>query len=196
MKLFLHCCCGPCAVGSIPQFTAAGYEPYCWFYNPNIQPFQEHKARRLAFVELMEQLGLEYAVDPEYPLEEWLRHVAEHPEVRCDYCYRSRLTAAAAEAARRGYSSYSTTLLVSPYQDHDSIRKIGENCGRQFGVTFAYLDLRPGFRIGQDEARTRGLYMQKYCGCIYSEKERYQKKPKRKQISESLMEYQVKEGLR
>ena len=70
MKLFLHCCCGPCAVGSIPQFTAAGYEPYCWFYNPNIQPFQEHKARRLAFVELMEQLGLEYAVDPEYPLEE------------------------------------------------------------------------------------------------------------------------------
>ncbi|MEG1662057.1 MAG: epoxyqueuosine reductase QueH, partial [Clostridiales bacterium] len=26
---------------------------------------------------------------------------------------------------------------------------------------------------GQDKARELGLYLQKYCGCIYSEKERY-----------------------
>ena len=176
MELFLHCCCGPCAAGSIPQLVAAGYQPFGWFYNPNIHPFQEHKARRLSFVELMEQLGLEYAVNADYPLEDWLRHVAEAPEQRCAYCYRSRLEAAAAEAAQRGFHAYTTTLLVSPYQNQELIAAIGRECAERQGIEFVYQDLRPGFRAGQDDARARGLYMQKYCGCIYSEKERYVKK--------------------
>ena len=31
------------------------------------------------------------------------------------------------------------------------------------------------FRDGQQRARELGFYMQKYCGCIFSEQERYQK---------------------
>lgn len=179
--LFLHCCCGPCAAGSIPQLEAAGYKPFGWFYNPNIHPYQEHKARRLAFVELMEQLGLEYAACKDYPLEDWLRHVAADPTSRCAYCYRSRLEPAAAEAAKRGFSVFSTTLLVSPYQNQELIIQVGRECGAVHGVEFLAQDLRPGFREGQADARERGLYMQKYCGCIYSEKERYVKKPRLKQ---------------
>lgn len=178
MKLLLHCCCGPCAAGSLPQFLAAGYQPFGWYWNPNIHPYQEHKARRLSFVQLFESQGLPYEASSDYPLEEWLKAVAEAPDKRCRHCYRTRLEAAARKAKEMDYPYFSTTLLISPYQNHQLLRELGEEYAAAYGVKFAYLDLRPGFRDGQAAAREAGLYMQKYCGCIYSEKERYVKPKK------------------
>ncbi len=178
MKLLLHCCCGPCTMGSLPQFEELGYQPFGYFYNPNIHPYQEHKARRLSFIELMENRGLPYEAVKDYPLEDWLRQVAHQPEQRCGYCYQSRLSAAADFALAQGIKRFSTTLLISPYQNHQLIRQTGEQIAADKGLEFVYLDLRGGFRQGQEAAREMGLYMQKYCGCIYSEKERYQKKNK------------------
>lgn len=178
MKLLLHCCCGPCALGSLPQFIAAGYEPFGWYWNPNIHPYQEHKARRLSFEELFRFKGLPYEASSDYPLEKWLAAVAAAPEKRCRHCYELRLEAAAVKARELGYPCFSTTLLISPYQNHELLRRLGEEYAVRYGVGFAYLDLRPGFRAGQEAAREAGLYMQKYCGCIYSEKERYVKKKK------------------
>ena len=128
----------------------------------------------------MEERGLPYLALKDYPLEEWLAHVAAEPQNRCAYCYESRLSAAAKYAAENGFPCYSTTLLISPYQNHELIRELGETIGREHGVEFVYMDLRPQFRAGQDAAREMELYMQKYCGCIYSEKERYirKKRPK------------------
>ena len=178
MKLLLHCCCGPCAAGSLPQFIDAGFEPFGWYWNPNIHPYQEHKSRRLSFIELFESSGLPYEASKDYPLEQWLAAVAADPANRCEHCYRTRLEAAARKARDMGFPYYSTTLLISPYQKHDLLHALGDEYGALYGVEFAYLDLRPGFRAGQDEARKIGLYMQKYCGCIYSEKERYVKQKK------------------
>ena len=45
----------------------------------------------------------------------------------------------------------------------------------EYGVQFYYQDFRPMFRDGQARARELGFYMQKYCGCVFSEQERYQK---------------------
>ena len=101
--------------------------------------------------------------------------MAPAPEQRCGYCYQSRLLATADFALAHGFERFSTTLLISPYQHHQLIREIGERIAAERGLEFVYLDLRPGFRAGQEAAREMGLYMQKYCGCIYSEKERYQK---------------------
>ena len=175
MDLLLHCCCGPCATGSIPQFQEAGYQPTGWFYNPNIHPWQEQKARRESFELLMQQLALPYHTEAGYPLEDWLKQVAQQPEQRCEFCYRSRLEPAARLAAEKGFSCFSTTLLISPYQQHELIKALGEEYAQRYQVRFVYLDLRPRFRAGNAEARERGLYMQKYCGCIYSEKDRYVK---------------------
>jgi len=163
----------------MPQLIQAGYQPFGWFYNPNIHPFQEHKARKNSFIDLMQQLELPYDVDASYPLEDWLKHVADDPTNRCGYCYYSRLHEAAREAAERGFQYFTTTLLVSPYQNQELIRQVGESCGAEFGTEFVFVDLRPGFREGQNDARERGLYMQKYCGCIYSEKDRYVKVKKK-----------------
>ena len=179
-KLLLHCCCGPCAVGSLPLFREAGYEITCFFYNPNIHPYTEQQARLQSFLTVMEQERLPYLVVDDYPLEDWLRAAAENLPGRCDLCYDGRLTRTAAIAAAQGFDAFSTTLLISPYQQHEKLRFLGEEMEKGYGKRFAYLDLRPRFREGQREARQRGLYMQKYCGCIYSEKERYLSQPPRK----------------
>ena len=99
------------------------------------------------------------------------------PEVRkrCVICYRMRLEKTAAYAAKHDFDAFGTSLLISPYQQHDTIRRIGEEAAAQYGVEFFYRDFRPLFRRGQNEARTLGLYMQKYCGCLFSEMERYLK---------------------
>lgn len=175
MKLLLHCCCGPCTVGALPLLRAAGYDINCLFYNPNIHPYTERQARLDSFLRLMELEQLPHQVCADYPLECWLAHTAPDPANRCGYCYRDRLEKAAALAKQQGFDAFTSTLLISPYQDHQRLLQVGEDLAQEYGLRFAALDLRPRFREGQREARALGLYMQKYCGCIFSEKERYAK---------------------
>ena len=103
--------------------------------------------------------------------------MATYPDfdARCAYCYESRLSAAAKYAAEHGFSSFSTTLLISPYQNHELLRQTGERAAQEYGVSFLYRDFRPNFRVGNQRARELGFYMQKYCGCVFSEQDRYQK---------------------
>ena len=63
------------------------------------------------------------------------------------------------------------------------MRAVAERAAEQYGVEFLYRDFRPGFRDGQTEARQLEFYMQKYCGCVFSEEDRYQK-----QIQKDLKE--------
>ena len=72
-----------------------------------------------------------------------------------------------------GFDAFTTTLLVSPYQNHELLIQVAEEMAEKYGVKFLYRDFRPGFREGQAEARELGLYMQKYCGCVFSEEDRY-----------------------
>lgn len=173
MKLLLHCCCGPCSVMPTKISREAGHELAAYFYNPNIHPYREYKKRRNAFREFMEAEKISFAIDDLYDMEDFLRRVAEKPAARCVDCYEMRLRRAAEFAAREKFDGFSTTLLVSPYQKHELIRVTGERLAAEYGIEFLYQDFRPWFREGQEIARERGLYMQGYCGCIYSEKDRY-----------------------
>ena len=175
MKLLLHCCCGPCSVAVARALLMEGLDEglSCYFNNPNIHPYTEHQARLTAWRELMTHYKLPAYEDASYPLEQWLRAVADEPAERCDYCYSNRLEQTAAKAAELGCDAISTTLLISPYQQHARLKEVGEEIANRCGLSFFYRDWRPHFRAGQAAAREMGLYMQKYCGCIYSEKERY-----------------------
>lgn len=176
MKLLLHSCCGPCTVHPLEALRAEGFELSGYFYNPNIHPFREFKERYKSYQLLCEKEGLPAEIDRSYGLETYLAAlygsgtpVAE----RCALCYRLRLEAACQKARELGFPAYSTTLLVSPYQKHELIRELGEEIGRRQGVEFIYRDFRPGFRPAQEKAREMGLYLQGYCGCIFSEYDRY-----------------------
>ena len=112
---------------------------------------------------------------------DFCRAVAGDIGRRCGHCYTVRLEQTARFAAENGFASFTSTLFVSPYQQHERMAEIAEEMARRYGVRFLYRDFRPGFRAGQQEARELGFYMQKYCGCVFSEEERYQKQIQRDQ---------------
>ena len=118
---------------------------------------------------------MEVRVQEDYGLREFVCHVADNIDGRCTHCYEHRLEGTARYAAAHGFSAFTTTLLASTYQQHDNIARAAERYARQYGVEFLYRDFRPNFRAGNQKARELGFYMQKYCGCVFSEADRYQK---------------------
>ena len=176
MKLLMHTCCAPCSVFCIDSLRADSIEPTLFWYNPNIHPYIEYKTRRDCLKSYADQVKAKLIIKEEYGLDEHCRNVISDLENRCvNYCYKKRLTEVVRYAAKNGYDTFTTTLLVSPYQKHDELKSVCEDLAALSGIKFLYRDFRVGFREGQDKARALGLYMQKYCGCIFSEEERYQK---------------------
>ena len=172
----MHTCCAPCSVSCIQQLRSEGIEPVSYWFNPNIHPYTEYQARRDTLIAYAPAIQMKLIVQEDYGLQDFCRAVAGNLTQRCSYCYAVRLAQTAKFAAENGFDSFTTTLLVSPYQQHDAIAEIAQKAAQQYGVKFLYRDFRPGFRAGQAEARALGFYMQKYCGCVFSEEERYEKK--------------------
>lgn len=172
-RVLLHTCCANCAIFPLKQLEEAHTEVFGFFYNPNIHPFVEYR-RRLETVEsFFRSRGVRLIVQDEYDLEGFLRDVVFREENRCPCCYHRRLAAAARTAKKGRFDAFTTTLLHSKHQRHEMIREIGESLGQRFGIPFYYEDFRLGWKEGIEESKRMGLYRQHYCGCIYSEKERY-----------------------
>jgi len=173
MRVLLHICCGPCALYPLSVLREEGIDVYGFFFNHNIHPYQEYVRRRDAALQMAMQEVMPLAVKDEYRLEEFLAAVAAEPDKRCDYCYASRLDAVAASAKEGGFDAFTSSLFYSRYQNHDLMRKKAKDSAKQHGIQFLYRDFRPGWQEGIRRSKETGLYRQQYCGCIYSEKERY-----------------------
>ncbi len=170
MKLLLHTCCAPCSVYCIGTLREEGIEPTVYWFNPNIHPYMEYKARRDCLRQYTNDIGIEAIFEENYGIRDFCKNVVNDLENRCQkYCYPVRLEQTAKYAKENGYDSFSTTLLVSPYQNHEVLIKVAEEMAKKYDIKFLYRDFRVGFRQGQAKARELGLYMQKYCGCVFSE---------------------------
>ena len=179
MKLLMHACCAPCSVYCIDELRKENIEPTIYWYNPNIHPYKEYEARRDCLIEYTKSINVECIVEDEYGLDEFCKNVSNNLNSRCvDYCYLVRLRKTFEYAKEHGYDAVTTTLLYSIYQKHEFIKKLCEDLSKEFGIDFLYRDFRYGFWIGHEKAKEAGLYMQKYCGCVFSEEDRYVKKKK------------------
>ena len=178
MKTLLHICCAPCANQCITALEADGIATTGFWYNPNIHPFTEYRARRNCLREYAETIGLTLIERNDYALRPFVRAVAEDISGRCVKCYEMRLMETARQAKEGGFDSFTSSLFISPYQNHELMAEVAQRAADSYGVTFLYRDFRPYFRDGQTFAREHGFYMQKYCGCIFSEEERYLKRNK------------------
>lgn len=176
MKLLMHTCCAPCSVYCIDSLRAEEIEPVSYWFNPNIHPYIEYKTRRDTLIEYSNMINFELIIDENYGLVEFCKNTVNNLDNRCkEYCYKVRLEQTAKYAKENGYDAFTTTLLVSPYQNHEALKEVAYEMAKKYDVEFLYRDFRTGFREGQNKARELGLYMQKYCGCIFSEQDRYQK---------------------
>ncbi len=171
--MLLHTCCGPCASAVFPYWTQKGFRIGGLFFNPNIHPFQEWRCRAEGAVQVAEKCGVELLIDGTYDPAAWFAQVRETDERRCLVCIRERLRQTAQQAAKEGYSCFSTTLAVSPYQDHPAIRQAGQQAAELSGVEFVYRDLKNLYNESRRRSREWGIYRQKYCGCLISEWERF-----------------------
>ena len=172
-RLLLHTCCAPCAIACVQSLAEENYDVTSFWLNPNIHPFTEHRSRRDTLISYAQSIGLPLVTQGEYGLRPFLQAIGQRFDARCGHCYALRMNATAQYAAANGFAAFSTTLLISPYQNHELLVQTAEAAAAEAGVSFLYRDFRPLFRQGQAQARALGLYMQKYCGCIFSEEDRY-----------------------
>lgn len=173
MTVLLHLCCGPCLLG-IAQWLEEKGQQFCgYFYNPNIHPLIEFRRRLKAVKMLKVEWGYPIKIEEDYGLRPFLRRVVSAEDERCRRCYRMRLEQTARVAREENFDAFSTTLLGSPDQDHELVREVGDRLACEFGVEFFYRDWRSLYSVSHDEARRKRLYLQNYCGCIYSEYERF-----------------------
>ncbi len=185
-KILLHICCAPCANQCIDSLRDEGFAVAGYWFNPNIHPFTEYRSRRNTLRDYAQQIQLRMIEEDIYGLRPFVEHVAGDIRGRCRYCYQVRMNWTAKKAAEEGMDAFTTSLLISPYQNHEGIMQAAREAADRYGVPFLYRDFRPLFRRGQERARELGFYMQKYCGCVFSEEDRYldQKKQKKAEALE------------
>ena len=167
MKVLVHVCCAPCFTYPYKQLSEQGYEVTGFFYNPNIHPFMEYQTRKESVEKFakLEQITVIYG---SYDLVE----ETARPN-RCKRCYMHRLEATARYAKENGFDAFTSTMLSSHQQYHDALKDIGLTCADTYEIPFHYEDFRKGVQQGNAITKTYGLYRQKYCGCIFSELERF-----------------------
>jgi epoxyqueuosine reductase len=183
MNILMHLCCGPCTTYPLTVLRQQGHEARGFFFNPNIHPFREFQ-KRLAGVELLAaKTGLAVEYQRQYGLTEYLRQVVHHEEQRCLLCYWMRLLPTVLRAKATGADGFTTTLLYSRYQDHGLIRQVAQQLADEYDVFFHYEDFRQGWQQGIELAIEMELYRQPYCGCIYSEQERYDRNVRKKKTA-------------
>jgi hypothetical protein len=179
MKILLHSCCAPCLLAPYDSLLEEGHEITALFHNPNIMPYREFRNRLTAFRDYAQEHSIPVMIDESYDLESLLRKYLERGATpRCLVCYEMRLDHTARMASEKGFDAFSTTLSVSPYQNHEFIQKAGESATSQYRKPFLYRDWRPHFIEAHEKAKNLHLYLQAYCGCIFSEEERYRKRKK------------------
>ena len=173
MKLLVHICCAPCFAAPYFHLKKEDHDIHGFWYNHNIHPFREYKKRLETLQEFADKESIPLIVKDEYELEKFLRKTAFREQERCRSCYYDRLKYAVIIAKKGNFDAFTTTLLYSKFQKHELIKEIGESLAKEYGVRFYYNDFREYWKEGIKISKEKEMYRQQYCGCIYSERDRY-----------------------
>ena len=172
-SVLLHVCCAHCAAYTINHWREQGYNITAFWYNPNVHPYTEHEQRLEAMKTLTTQLKVHLIISEGYEIIDYFRQIVGHEDERCQHCFRMRFSRTAQVAQEKSFSAFTTTLLISPHQKHDLIHETGARVAKETGVEFLYANLRKRYSDSRHLTKPLDLYRQQYCGCVYSERERY-----------------------
>ncbi len=173
-RVLIHTCCAPCTCYPMDVLKKEKNEIALFWCNPNIHGYREYNKRLMTLGYYMNKFRWGKIIEMEYEPERWFNELNRFEKnARCEECYRLRLENTAVYAKRKGFNSFTTTLLYSKYQNHEKIKSVGEEISKNRGINFLYRDFRRGWKEGILLSKKLGLYRQEYCGCIFSERERY-----------------------
>lgn len=173
MKVLMHICCSNCSIHPLQRLLLKGIDVKGFWFNPNIHPYTEYTARLASLIKLSNLWNFDVECEDDYALDDFLASVTGRGLERCSVCYAMRLDRTAQAAKKMNFDGFTTSLLASPYQKFDAIIEQGRKAAEKHGIAFFAEDFRSGWKMSQNMSRELNLYRQKYCGCIYSEMERY-----------------------
>ncbi|MGL1932334.1 MAG: epoxyqueuosine reductase QueH [Desulfotalea sp.] len=185
-KILLHSCCGPCSIYPVAELRKQGFIVTSFFYNHNIHPFKEFRRRLNTVEEFAKREKIKFIAERNYLMRQFLQDAVFNENKRCNKCYYRRLEETARYASENNFESFTTTLLYSKYQNHSVIVSQCQKLATKYGLEFYYSDFREGWQEGIDQSIAQDMYRQPYCGCIYSEQERYDKRFRKSQLKEEI----------
>lgn len=174
-KLLIHICCAPCLIYPFKIIREHNFEVKGFFYNPNIHPENEFNLRWKSLEEYSKKINLD-VIKQSYNPDEFFNCISPNKKERCQFCWQMRLEKTAFFAKENNFDYFTTSLLVSPHQNHNKLKQISQAVALKFGVKLFYYDFREGFMGSRITAKENNLYLQKYCGCNYSIAERKERK--------------------
>lgn len=175
VRILIHACCAHCLAKTLSGLRAeygAKLEPVVFWFNPNIHPLIEYRRRLKAVRIYLERDPIPFVLRDEYGLIPFCSAIHGYYDrpARCAICYALRLNVAAEQAAHEECKAFTSTLITSVHQDHEQISAAGNKAAERHGVPFLYRDLRA---VAVEEEELRGIYRQQYCGCVFSEFDRW-----------------------
>lgn len=181
-KILVHSCCAPCSTFVYKALLEDGFNICGFFYNPNIHGAKEYH-KRLKSMRRWGKIIKKRIIIPEYNIKDYFeaifdfekehhRTIERDKKRRCAVCFALRLKKTAQVAKKKKFDFFTTTLLVSPYQNQSLLWQIGSDIGAKVGIDFYFRDFRKGYLASRHLARTNNLYQQNYCGCFFSLDER------------------------
>lgn len=177
--LLIHSCCGPCS-STVLERLAESFKITIFYYNPNIDSYEEFDKRYEEQKRLVEEMGLNInVIKGNYDNNCFLNAIKGYENmgersIRCYNCYYERLYATAIYAKENNFDYFTTTLSISPYKNSDWINEIGFKLEKEVGINFLFSNfkLEDGYKRSIELSKIHNLYRQDYCGCKFSKKER------------------------
>lgn len=196
--LLLHSCCAPCS-SYVLETLSKDFSITVFYYNPNIYPEEEYWKRVEEQKEFIRRLPAQHSIsflEGTYEKERFYQAVKGMEQIpeggeRCFACFRLRLAEAVKVAKKGNFDYVTTTLTISPMKNAARLNEIGEEICREEGVNWLPSDFKKknGYKRSTELSREYGMYRQDYCGCVFSMREREEKKRNEKEhLAESSKE--------
>ncbi len=185
--LLLNVCCAPCLTYCLTQLL-----PYfsitLYYDNDNITEDKEWQHRLDEVQRLTDIVNsgnfVQHPVAPlqlVVPQRDTKRYFVSIKDLekekeggkRCNACFEMKLERAAKYAKDNGFDYFCTTLSVSPYKNSQVLNALGQSLAQQYQIDWLYADFkkRNGYKQSIALSQQYNLYRQRYCGCVYSQRE-------------------------
>lgn len=181
-KILVHTCCAPCASYVFTEIEKEGFIPVAYYYNPEVHGRAEYKTRLHNLEQLCEERNIKLYIS-EYNVQDFLSLLApfhdtrsikfiadkkRYQRKRCQLCTDLLMSNLVRETKRLRLKYLTTTMLCSPYRDHNEIWDRGLELATRNKLNFFYKDFRKGYWTGRNYARSHKLSIPAYCGCSES----------------------------